>query len=179
MLSPYLFQGFLCNKLFRTKLIRAHGLELCGAVSYLEDMLFCATYFSHCTAVCCIDAAGYHYRQHAKSAVWENAITEEWLKRRLTAVLALEKVQALCRLPQTQRLCAARRQMEYAEILRSVRVENVLPKRAVLLTGTVRKGLYTVLFSAVSAKEKIKYLATALCPGLSANYFSTRRRKYL
>lgn len=180
MLSPYLFQGFLCNKLFSVHLIRQYDMQLCDSIYYLEDMLFCATYFSYCNSVCCIEFAGYHYRQHAESAVRKSAVTSEWLERRMTAVLALKRIQTLCCEPETRRLCEGRWYLEHADILRNVLVfDGGYHKSASTLKEIVRKGVFFILCTPLSMKEKLKYVATALCPKSASVYLAARNRKYL
>lgn len=41
------YQGFLCNKMFRTELVKGKRLLLNPTISICEDLLFCSLYFSY------------------------------------------------------------------------------------------------------------------------------------
>lgn len=178
MLSPYLYQGFLCNKLFDAGLMRQSGLRLSERIYYFEDLLFCAEYFSHCGKVACVPQATYHYRQHRGSAIGRDAAAPGWLERRLTAVEALKRAEAYCTLPEARRLCEARQHMEYAQILRRVLAERVREVPDGELKKAVRRGWRIVCSAPLPPRAKLKYIATALFPKLTAGYWTGREQRY-
>ena len=178
MFSTRFFQGFLCNKLFKVSIIRLHRIECNEMLYYLEDFLFCATYFFYSKEVYCIDFSTYHYRQHKDSAVWRSVATAEWFERRMTAILAWNAVEKFCRSSRSKKFCAARRQMEYAEILWA-QVENKEVKSIPWLVKLVRQKLLVVLFSPLEIRQKMKYIATAIFPQKASSYIISRKRKYL
>lgn len=179
MLSPRLFQGFLWNKLFRTALLQQLGLRLPEDICCFEDLLFCGMYFSGCGAMHCLPETTYHYRQHRGSAIRQGGAASDWLERRQTAVTALERLESLCRTPRCRSLCAARRQMEYGYLLRGALADGIREAPLGELKRTVRAGVGTVLRAPLEGRAKLKYLSTALCPGLAAGFWRRREQRYL
>lgn len=177
MLRPDLYQGFLCNKLFRRELVEAGGLRLDESLFYLEDVAFCAAYFSRCRQVRCIEHIGYHYRQHENSAIRSRADGRDWAAKRLTAITALEQAKSFCTAPSTQRLCAARRSIEYTQILRYLLNDagrNPLTKQ---LLNDARRGSAAVITAALPVKEKIKFISTVLFPNVMSAVWVKRERQ--
>ena len=166
LLSPCGFLGSVCNKMFRTSLIREGNIRFREDVAYMEDLLFCAHYFSRCKMIFCIDRATYHYRQHDASAVGNMRASEEWLRGRMTAFDALKEVRTLCCSPAAGKLCDARVQTEYMEILLRLLKAQAMQDRRENLTHRVRTGIGMVLFSSLPAKIKTKYFLVALWPQL-------------
>ena len=178
ILSPYLFHGSVWNKMFRTPLIRQYAIQLRESIYYFEDALFCAMYFTHCTAINCVQSSTYHYRRHPDSALMKTVTTAEWLERRLTSVLALESVHSLCRSSRAQRLCFARRNMECAEILRCILANGIEAETTEQLKQTIRKELWPVLSAPLHMKEKIIYLLTSLSPNTFAAFSAVRKKRF-
>ena len=179
LLSPVQFQGSVCNKLFRTALIHKAGIRFREDISYMEDLLFCANYFSLCKSVFCSDQATYHYRQHPASAVGNMRVSEKWLHGRMTALDALNGVRAVCHSPAAVKLCRAREQTEYMEILLRLMKARAMRDKSRWLTHKMRTGIGSVLFSALPAKIKAKYVFVTLCPRLYCKsvMFRNKRRK--
>ena len=178
MLMPNRFQGFLCNKLFRRSVIQNNRIALQETLYYAEDMLFCATYFTCCQKVKCIQSATYHYRQHGDSAIRKQKTSTGWLERR-TAVTALDAVLALCQTKQARNLCRARRQTEFAEVCCRLVTEKSLLEKVLALQKELRQGWLCVLTSCLPLKSKLKHGCMVLCPTLFGRYFLYRQQRSL
>lgn len=174
MFSPYLFQGFLWNKLFRSSIIRKYRVYLSEDIFYLEDMLFCVAFFSKCRTICCNSAVSYHYRQHAGSAVWQKQFSNNQLAKRLTAVSALQQIKDFCKTKQLKKLCAARLYVEYSIVLRTLLLHNTIGAKEQELIKIIRNNASAVLFSLVDVKTKIKYVTTVMFPKWAARYWNSR-----
>ena len=61
-------RGFICNKAYRTSIVREHGVRLREDVAQSEDMLFNLDYLTHCRRLVYDDGLRYQYRQHVASA---------------------------------------------------------------------------------------------------------------
>lgn len=177
LLSPFEFQGSVCNKLFRTALIHEAGIRFSEDITYMEDMLFCANYFNLCKSVFCTNQATYHYRQHSASAVGNMRVSEEWLHGRMTAFDALNGVRAVCHSPAAVKLCKAREQTEYMEILLRLMKARTMRDKIKWLTHKMRTGIGSVLFSALPAKIKVKYVFVTFCPRLYCKLVKCFRSK--
>lgn len=177
LLSPFAFQGYVCNKIFRLSIIREAGLRFREDITYMEDMLFCANYFRLCRVVFCTDQVTYHYRQHAGSTVGSICISEQWLRSRMTVFNALDGVRAVCCSPRAVRLCNAREQTECMEILLRLMKAKTMWDEISDLTGRVRAGVGRVLVSLLPVKMKVKYVFVALCPRLYCNVSRLLRKK--
>lgn len=172
MLFPDRFQGFLWNKLFKTDIIIKNGLRFDESVHYMEDLLFCAEYFGHCGKVCCISNIGCHYRQHTESVTCKRGnLDKAAISKRETAISALEKVVKCCRSDKARRLCIARIQTEYAEMLKRVPENSVDFNR---YKDEIRRGLCDVLISPLPLKQKLKQAGTAFFPKSFSRYLNRR-----
>lgn len=63
-----LYEGFLCNKLYKTDVLRTYALRLDENVSVCEDMLFNVQYLISCERVAYYSGKKYFYRQNPSSA---------------------------------------------------------------------------------------------------------------
>ena len=178
MLIPGLYQGFLCNKLFRTDIIRKEEMSLNEAIFYCEDLLFCAQYFNSCNTICCISADSYNYRQHEKSAVLHKEYSERWLARRRTSLDAFELALSYCNSSCAKRLCKARWYTECERIFRQIVTDAGYNEAAVKLLKKVREGCIHILVSRLSVKYKIKYICLAAFPGYFARYLTAREMRH-
>ena len=80
-------KGFLWNKLFRTDIIKTHGICLDETVHVCEDLLFCCQYGL------CIRMAGYSDRRLYHYVNMESSVTKSgFSKKSFTAVPAFEKL---------------------------------------------------------------------------------------
>lgn len=177
MLRPDHYQGFLWNKLFRTPLIQSNSLRLDESLFYLEDVAFCAAYFSRCRQVHCIEHIGYHYRQHENSAIRSRADDLDWATKRLTAIAALEQVENLCTDISTQRLCAARQAVEHTQILRYLLTDAGRSQLTAQLLINARSRVADVVTASLPLKEKIKFISTVLFPDVMAAVWVKRERR--
>lgn len=176
MLSPDKFQGFLWNKLFKTSTIRKNHLRLDEDLFYMEDLAFCAEYFKHCRKITCIPYCGCHYRQHENSMTCKKGTLDaNFLKKRETAIKALYKVGECCHTKKAARLCKARIQTEYAEMLRSVSGKSENDAKFKQYRREIRRGLSDVLTAPLSLKQKIKHTGTALFPKSFSRYLDKRQ----
>lgn len=176
MLFPDKFQGFLWNKLFKTNVIRENGLKPDESLYYMEDLLFCAEYFGHCGKVCCISNIGCHYRQHAESVTCKRGdLDAAAISKRETAISALEKVMRYCLTDKARRLCKAKMQTEYAEMLKSVSENGKNGEAFKRYKREIRRGLPSVLSSPLPIKQKIKQAATAFFPKSFSRYLNKRQ----
>lgn len=176
MLFPDKFQGFLWNKLFKTSVIRENGLRLDESLHYMEDLLFCAEYFGHCGKVCCISNIGCHYRQHAESVTCKRGnLDAAAISKRETAISALEKVMRYCFTDKAKRLCKAKMQTEYAEMLRSISSDGENSTKYKQYRREIRRGLMNVINSPLSLKQKIKHTGTVLFPKSFSRYLDKRQ----
>ena len=57
--------GSPCCKLFRSSLIREHGIHFPEGYSYEEDTVFFLRYSSFCRSIACLSAQGYHYIEYS------------------------------------------------------------------------------------------------------------------
>lgn len=166
LLSPFGILGSVCNKMFRLSTIQGAKIRFREDVTYMEDMLFCASYFNLCKTIFCTNQATYHYRQHSASAVGSLSVSEEWLHRRMTAFDALKGVRAVCHTTVAIRLCDAREQTECMEILLRLLKAGAMRDESKSLTCRMRSGMWKVLLSALPVKIKLKYFFVALWPRL-------------
>lgn len=60
-------EGYLCNKLFRMKIIREEQLNLDDNLFMGEDLLFCIEYLKYCRKIGIVGSHDYIYVQHDKS----------------------------------------------------------------------------------------------------------------
>lgn len=56
-------------KMFRTSIIREHGLQFNKNLEVSEDQEFTCRYLMWCRNICLVDHAGYHYIQHSSSCI--------------------------------------------------------------------------------------------------------------
>lgn len=178
MLAPELFQGFLWNKLFRLDKVLEWALRMPEDLTHYEDVVFCAGYFARCNAVRVEGKTTYHYRQHGASAIGHRKADARWLRGRMSALRALERVESLCTLPNAAAMCRARAAAERADLLRRTLVWGVRAE-GLPTVAEVRKDLGTVLRSPLHRKFKIKYLSTALFPTWAARFWSAREDRGL
>lgn len=177
LLSPFGFQGSVCNKLFRLSLIREARIRFREDITYMEDMLFCANYFSLCKKIVCVRQVTYHYRQHSTSAVGNMCVSKKWLRGRMTAFDALKGVHTVCRSPMAKKLCEARKQTECMEILLRLIKAQAMQDEIKRLMHKMRSGTGSVLLSALPAKMKIKYVFVMLCPRVYCKLAKCFRKK--
>lgn len=71
------FSGFLCNKMFRTSIIRKSELSLSENISMCEDMLFLYQYLIYCRKVVGFTKINYYYRLSHNTAS-NNFQNEKW-----------------------------------------------------------------------------------------------------
>ena len=175
MLDTTLYQGFLCNKLFRKSIIDNARLSLCEDIFYCEDQLFCAEYFSNCSRVTCAEKAYYHYRQRRGSAV-----NGSRLSRMLTGVKAIEACGELFRDDsEISALAKARAQTERAGIFRRAYCAGEDKHTLSVLKREMRTNKKAVLRSSLGIKEKIKYLSTCLFPRTASRLWVSRENRRL
>lgn len=175
MLDTTLYQGFLCNKLFRKNIIDNARLSLREDIFYCEDLLFCAEYFSNCSRVCCARQAYYHYRQRRGSAVNGTLVS-----RMLTGVKAIEACGELFRGDsEISALAAARAQTERAGIFRRAYSAGEDKHTLSKLKQEMRTNKKAVLRSTLGIKEKIKYLSTCLFPRTASRLWVSRENRHL
>ena len=180
LLSPVLFQGFLCNKLFRIDIVRDNHLRLDETIFYYEDFLFCAQYFSNVRRSNCSPLATYHYRQHVLGETNDAASFSKWMIRRMTAVEALEKAKILLeKTPRLEKLLIARKRMECASLLRYAVVDGSDADLMKQLKRLTRKNSCTVLAAPVGMKNKIKYSSMVLVPRIASAFWLRRENKFL
>ncbi len=176
MLFPNKFQGFLWNKLFKASIIRDNNIRLDESLHYMEDLLFCAEYFGHCGKVSCISNIGCHYRQHADSITCKRReLDAAAISKRETAVSALENVLKYCSTEKARRLCKAKVQTEYAEMLKSVSPNGENSATFKKYKREIRRGLPEVLSSPLPLKQKVKQTGTALFPKSVSRYLNKRQ----
>mgnify|MGYP002854668285 CR=1 FL=1 len=90
------YQGFLFNRLFRARIIAAHGLRFDEGIAYNEDRLFCTAYALFCERVALGNDLVYWYRRSDTSAMGALAgITDEKAARVMTEFSAYERIIAL------------------------------------------------------------------------------------
>ncbi len=164
LLAPRGILGSVCNKMFRLSTIRGAKIQFREDVTYMEDMLFCASYFNLCKTLFCINQATYHYRQHAASTVGSLSVSMEWLQRRMTAFEALKGVRTVCHSAAAVRLCGAREQTECMEILLRLLKAGSMRDESKRLICRMRFGMWKVLRSPLPVKIKLKYFFAALWP---------------
>lgn len=175
MLDTTLYQGFLCNKLFRKSIIDNARLSLREDIFYCEDLLFCAEYFSNCSRVCCVGQAYYHYRRRKGSAVNGTPVS-----RMLTGVKAIESCGELFRNDSgISALAKARAQTERAGIFRRAYISGEDKHTLSKLKQEMRTNKKAVLRSSLSIKEKIKYLSTCLFPRTASRLWVSRENRHL
>lgn len=175
MLDTTLYQGFLCNKLFRKSIIDNARLSLREDIFYCEDLLFCAEYFSNCSRVCCVGQAYYHYRRRKGSAVNGTLVS-----RMLTGVKAIEACGELFRNDSDiSALAKARAQTERAGIFRRAYISGEDKHTLSKLKREMRTNKKAVLRSTLSIKEKIKYLSTCLFPRTASRLWVSRENRHL
>ncbi len=180
MLNPGLYQGFLCNKMFRKSVIEVNCIRLREDIFYCEDLLFCAEYFRFCHKICCNELATYHYRQHNESAVNRKDISAKQLEHMLTGVTALRKCAELyydC--SEISALASARAATEYAHIFR--RAYSSVSDKSIItaLLQDLRNCNSEVLHSSLNAKEKIKFLSTCVMPKIASRLWTARETRFL
>lgn len=175
MLDTTLYQGFLCNKLFRKSIINNARLSLREDIFYCEDLLFCAEYFSNCSRICCVEQAYYHYRRRRGSAVNGSRIN-----RMLTGVKAIEACGELFRGDsEIYALAAARAQTERAGIFRKAYISGEDKHTLSKLKQEMRTNKKAVLRSTLGIKEKIKYISTCLFPRTASKLWVSRENRHL
>lgn len=180
MLNPELYQGFLCNKLFRKAIILQHGIRLREDIFYCEDLLFCADYFRFCRAVSCTDDATYHYRQHRNSAVNSSDFSCGNAQRMMTGVAAfLECEKLYSEYPDIGLTANARAGTECARIYRKLYCGKADRSFTQSVLDTAYSYRKAVVRSPLGIKEKIKYLSTCIIPRISAKFWNARETRYL
>ncbi len=180
MLSPDLYQGFLCNKMFFRSIIQRNHLTLNENIFYCEDLLFCAEYFRYCHQICCVPAATYHYRQHNESLVNISKISERQIKRMLTGIKAIRQCGKLySESTEINAMASARVQTECARIFRKAYTGGADKQTLKNLKEEMSEKKSNVLFSPLCIKEKIKYITTCLCPRYASRLWTTREERFL
>lgn len=74
-LDPIIFEiagveGFLCNKLYKSVIIKENRLELSKEITYCEDLLFNCKYLEHSNSVYIANFVTLNYRMSRSSATW-------------------------------------------------------------------------------------------------------------
>lgn len=180
MLIPTMYQGFVCNKMFRRSIIEANQVRLREDIFYCEDLLFCAEYFRFCHRVCCIMPATYHYRQHIESTVNRQNVSPKQLERMLTGITVLHSCADLYNnYPEISALALARAGTEYARIFRRAYSSGASKITANMLLRDMRSYKNNVLNSTLSIKEKIKFLSTCIMPGAASKLWTARETRFL
>lgn len=180
MLNPALYQGFLCNKLFRKVIIDTNHIRLQDDIFYCEDLLFCAVYFRFCNKICCTESATYHYRQHSESFVNRQDHSIKRIEHMLTAITALRQCAELYHdCSDVKTLALARAGTELARIFRRVCYSDIdkSVEDALLRELQTYKGV--VISSALSAKEKIKFISTCILPKSASKFWTARETRFL
>lgn len=71
------YQGYLCNKIYKKKIIDEYSIRMPSNLTIMEDMIFNLCYFMHCEKIVYCTARKYFYRQHGRSAI-NNLENERW-----------------------------------------------------------------------------------------------------
>lgn len=180
MLDPSLYQGFLCNKLFRKKIIDSYHIRLKEDIFYCEDLLFCAVYFRFSSKISCTASATYHYRQHSESFVNRQEHSDKRTKHMLTAITAFRKCAELYNdSPEVVTLALARAGTEYARIFRRVCCSKSDARSAADLLRALRTYRNVVIRSSLNSKEKIKFISTCIMPKTASKFWTARETKFL
>lgn len=97
--EPYGIKGFLFNKLFKTEIIKSHGLFLNEEIYICEDLLFCCQYGQYVEYASFIRDPLYHYVMTGGSAT-----RGEYNTRRFSSVYAFEKMRQITKIFQDDEL---------------------------------------------------------------------------
>lgn len=180
LLSPCLYQGFLCNKLFRRRIIQDNSLALKEDIHYYEDLLFCSEYFKHCNRISCTSSATYHYCQHAGSAINGTVFSDERICRIMAGINAIRSCGGLYKdTPEIADMFLAREKTEYARLFRQAYVGHADAALLSELKKRMSSEKRVVLRSDVGIKEKIRYITTCFFPKTASGLWTGRERRYL
>lgn len=83
------YQGFLCNKMFRTELIKKERLLLNTEISICEDLLFCSLYFSHIQKAVYDSKVCYFYEETGRGATR----SDQYNPRRYTMLKSFDEIE--------------------------------------------------------------------------------------
>lgn len=87
LFGPHSMCGYLCNKMFRTDIIRSNRIMLDETIYMCEDLLFCCQYALYIRKARYTEQRLYHYIMNLQGAVWS-----DYSKRQFTAIYAFEKM---------------------------------------------------------------------------------------
>ena len=68
--NTYLSNGYPWGKLFKNKIINNNAIRF-KKIKVYEDLLFCLEYVRHCSSICCMSKAHYHYFNPIEKSVPE------------------------------------------------------------------------------------------------------------
>lgn len=83
------YQGFLCNKMFRTEVIKGERLLLNPEISICEDLLFCSLYFSHIRKAVYDSRVCYFYEETGFGATR----SDQYNPRRYTMLKSFDEIE--------------------------------------------------------------------------------------
>lgn len=92
MFGPKSVRGYLCNKLFRTDIIKKNKILLDDTIHMSEDLLFCCQYDLYIREARYTDQRLYHYIMNFQGATWG-----EYSPKRFTEFYAFEKIRKIVR----------------------------------------------------------------------------------
>ena len=90
--NTYLSNGYPWGKLFKNKIINNNAIRF-KKIKVYEDLLFCLEYVRHCSSICCMSKAHYHYFNPIEKSVPEKfPLTKEevaWLYKNTSREVGL------------------------------------------------------------------------------------------
>ena len=180
MLDPRLYQGFLCNKLFRKEIIDRNHLRLREDIFYCEDLLFCAEYLRSCHRICCVEQATYHYRQHSGSAVNQSGFSAARANRLMTGITAIRECAKLYSdYPEISLLASARVGTECARLYGKAYCGGADSSVTGRILREARSHKRAVMKSPLSLREKVKFFSVCILPKTAAKLWNARETRYL
>lgn len=89
------YLGYLCDKLYKTQIIKEKNILFDEKIRLNEDRLFLVEYVSYCKKIQLNNKVGYYYRQRLESAIGETR--KRVTAGELTVIESFERMKALTR----------------------------------------------------------------------------------